>query len=83
MLGVAAYVLDEAEAVEPRHVDVGDDDVCRLLAEDLKASHSILRLQDVEACILQRQQQHLAHGARVVDCENRLAHHTTPCPASS
>ncbi len=75
MRGVPADMLDEAEAVEPRHVDVRNDDVGGAVFQHLQSHEAVLGLHDLVAGILECQQQHLTHGAGVVDSQDRLPHH--------
>lgn len=74
MFGVATHLFDETKPVQPQHVDIGDDDIGRLLLQNLESVHPVLRLDDAIASTGQRQQQHVAHGARIIDREDRLAH---------
>ena len=79
MARVAAHCLYETEAVEPRHVDVGDDDLWRIGLQDLEPVHAVLRLGDPEAGADQRHPQHVAHGAGIIDGKYGHAH----CAAGS
>ena len=63
---VAPDILDEAEAVELRHVDVGDNDLRRLLFENLESVLAVDRLDDAITRVHQRDLEHVAHGARVI-----------------
>ena len=64
---VAAERLHEAEAVEPRHPDVGEDDVGQRRACPVERAPAVLGLQDVEPRELQVERAEQADRRIVVD----------------
>ncbi len=71
-----AHPFDEAEAVQARHVDVGDDDVRRSVLELLQAVEAVAGLHHAEARFLQRAVQHGPDGGGIVHCQHGLTHRT-------
>src|SRR5260370_13142015 len=72
---VLADRLDEAEAIELGHVDVGHDDVRHFLrAQHLPTMHAVHGLRNPETGIHQGEIQHVAHGAGIVDGHYDFAH---------
>lgn len=72
-LGVLAQLLGQADAIHARHVLVGQDQVDGMKSPILCLLPSILAihsLDDMEAGVLERERDHLAHGGRIVDGEN-------------
>ena len=70
VLRVGLDRLGELEAVHPRHLDVEQDHVGRLLGEHLQRVEAVLRRQHVEALAREQAARDLAHGERVVDDED-------------
>ncbi len=66
VLLVAADTFDEAEAIEARHVDVGDDDIRIGLFENFEALNAVFSLDRLETRIVQRYEKHVSDGAGIV-----------------
>jgi hypothetical protein len=79
----AAHRVDEAEAVEPRHVDVGDDRVGLQPVENLEPVLAIFCEMCLHSRLDERQAQHVAHRATVIHCQNRDAHRMSPSVRTS
>ena len=68
----AAYGVPEADAVEARHVLVGQHEMEIALGRLLPCVLAVNGLDDVVAGVLQRERHHLAHGCGVVDGEDGM-----------
>ncbi len=68
--------LQELQAVETGHADVGQDDVHELARDDVARGHAVLGNQDLEAVTLEQYAQPLAHRLLVVYDEN--SRHSVP-----
>src|SRR6185437_14401397 len=78
--GVLAHALDEAEAVQLGHVDVGDDhvDIGGMGVQDGQAVFAVNGLDHIEAGVVQGHGEHVAHGPGIVDREDGLAQASSP-----
>ena len=69
---------DQLVAVEARHLQIGDDDVDRLLGQLLERLGAVPRGDDVEARALEHAADEFPHADRVVDEQN-----ATPWPRTA
>lgn len=65
-LGAVAHGVDDAEAIHPGHVDVGDDDIGLHAGEFLKGVDAILGEVHIEARAAERKSQHVTHRRGIV-----------------
>lgn len=71
-LGVFTQLLRQADAVHAGHVLVGQHEVEVATVGLLEGILSVHGLDDVEACVLQREGDHLAHGSAIVYNKDRV-----------
>ena len=68
---IGAQVSDEIEAVHPRHLDVGKDDLRHLVGQPLEGVEAVLGERDPVALADQQALGHAPHGQRIVDDEDQ------------
>src|SRR5664279_1323383 len=73
----AAQLLRQLDAIDARHVLVGQHEIEVVLAGLLEGVLPVDGLDDVEAGVLERERHHLAHGSGVVYGEYRV-HRVSP-----
>ena len=74
VFGIGARALDEAEAVETRHVDVGHDDVGIAFLENFQALDAVFGLDGLEASIVEGHQKHVSDGSGVIHGKHFFLH---------
>ena len=70
--------LDEAEAVEPGHVDVGNDRVRLDPVEHFEPVDPVFGEIEFDACLAQSKFEHVANGTAVVDSKDFEGHADSP-----
>lgn len=70
-LGAIAHGVNDAKAIHPGHVDVGDDDIGLHAGEFFQGVDAVLSEVHIETRAAESQSQHIPHRSGVVYGQNR------------